>query len=352
MTASMRIRAAVLSAGAWSQSSHLPTLAGDARVELVALSSPNAAMAEKLATEFSVPRAFADWRDALEEKPDIVVVSSPPVAHEEQVVAALRAGAHVLVEKPFALDGAAAYRMRDTAREAGRTLLVGFGWPAAPIFALARALIEAGEVGPVEHLTMHLAVNTRALLFGGSDGGWGGALESGAATYTDARVSGGGSAAVSMSHQLGLIEWLTGEPIVAVSASTWPPGRAIDVHTSVNADFANGGSAAISSASTHPYLARPQWHMALYGGRGQIWLDSVSDQLRLVRANGEVVTFGNPEASGLYDAGAPTKALIACAFGAPPPTGLSADLAAHVVAVTDAIYASARDGRKHGIEAS
>jgi len=346
------IRAAVISAGAWSQSSHLPALAGHGGVEIVALSSPDAATAQRLAAEFAVPLAFTDWREVLAQKPDIVVVSSPPVAHEEQVTGALAAGAHVLVEKPFALSAGAAYRMRDAARRAERSLLVGFGWPAAPAFALARALIEAGEIGPVEHLTMHLAVNTRALLLGGNDGGWGGRLASGAATYTDRSVSGGGSAAVSMSHQLGLVEWLTGEPIVAVSASTFPPASEIDLHVSVNAEFAGGGSAAISSASTHPYLARPQWHLALYGGKGQIWLDSVADRLRLVRADGEVAEYGAPEASGEYDPGAPTKALVGCALGRPAPAGLTADLAAHVVAVTDAIYESARTGQKLRIEAS
>ena len=346
----MTIKAAVLSAGAWSQSSHLPTLAGHPEVELVALSSPNAATAQALARAFDVPRAFTDWREALALKPDIVVISSPPVAHEEQVIAALEAGAHVLVEKPFALDGASAARMRDTADRVGRSLLVGFGWPAAPIFALSRALIEAGEIGPLEHLTMHLAVNTRALLQGSTDGGWGGTAESNTSTYTDPRVSAGGSAAVSMSHQLGLIEWLVDEPIVAIDASTYPKGAPIDLHVSVNADFAGGGSAAISSASTHPYIARPQWHMALYGSNGQLWLDSPADYLRLVRRDGTVVEYRGAEASGVYDPGAPTKALIDRALGKPVPSGLTARLAAHVVAVTDAIYASAASAQKRRIE--
>lgn len=346
----MTIKAAVLSAGAWSQSSHLPALVGHPDVEVVALTSPNAATAQALATAFKVPRALTDWREALALKPDIVVVSSPPVAHEEQVIAALEAGAHVLVEKPFALDGASAARMRDTAERVGRSLLVGFGWPAAPIFALSKALIEAGEIGPLEHLTMHLAVNTRALLQGSTDGGWGGTAESNTSTYTDPRISAGGSAAVSMSHQLGLIEWLVDEPIIAVEASTYPKSAPIELHVSVNADFAGGGSAAISSASTHPYIARPQWHMALYGNKGQLWLDSPADYLRLVRRDGTVVEYRGAEASGVYDPGAPTKALINRALGKPVPPGLTARLAAHVVAVTDAIYASAASAQKRRIE--
>jgi len=344
------IKAVVLSAGAWSQTSHLPALTAHPDVEVLAVTAPDAAAVATIAERFGVTRALTDWRAALALAPDIAVVSSPPVAHEEQVIAALEAGAHVLVEKPFALDGASAARMRDAAERAGRGLLVGFGWPAAPIFAQSRRLIEAGEIGRIEHLTMHLAVNTRALLSGSTDGGWGGSAASQAATYTDPTVSAGGSAAVSMSHELGLIEWLTGEPIVAVNASTYPAGAPIDLHVSVNADFAGGGSAAISSASTHPYSERPHWHMALYGDKGQLWLDSPADYLRLVRADGSVIEYRGEAASGLYDPGAPTKALIARALGKPVPAGLSGALAARVVAVTDAIYESARTGQKLRIE--
>jgi hypothetical protein len=76
----------------------------------------------------------------------------------------------------------------------------------------------------------------------------------------------------------------------------------------------------------------------------------VGDYLRLVRANGEVVEYHAPEASGLYDAGAPTKALIAAALGAPAPAGLTGQLAAQVVAVTDAIYESAKSNLKLKID--
>jgi len=341
-----RLQAVVLSAGAWSRASHLPAMCADENVELVAVSSPDPGTAEEIADMFNIGRWETDWRKALTGGIDIAVVSSPPVAHEDMVVEVVRAGAHVLVEKPFALNVASAIRMRNEAMAADRHLLVGFGWPAAPVFARARAWIEAGEIGPVEHMNFHLAVNTRALLMGGSDGGWGGEATSDRKTYTDPHISAGGAVVVSMSHQLGLVEWLTGNQIAAVQASTFPAGAPIDLHATVNVEFSGGGSGAISCASTHPYLARPQWHMALYGGRGQIWLDSAADHLRLVRADGEVVTTDGPQASGLYDAGGPTRALIACAQGVDVPGGLDAKLATRVVAVTDAIYQSARTGAK------
>jgi predicted dehydrogenase len=270
-----RIKAAVLSAGAWSRTSHLPTLSRHPDVELVALSSPNEKTAASLGVEFGVPFATTDWRDALALHPEIVVVSSPPVAHEKQVVAALEIGAHVLVEKPFALDRTSAYRMHEAAERLQRTLLVGFGWPASPIFALSRALIEADEIGHIEHLTMHLAVNTRRLLLGGTDGGWGAQAQSAPTTYTDRRVSGGGCVAVSMSHQLGLIEWLIGEPIVTVNARIFPSGAEIDLHASVTVSFAGGGpgrSAALPRTHIWPDRNGPWRSMGVAANCGSIQL--------------------------------------------------------------------------------
>ncbi len=341
-----RVRAAVLSAGAWSRSSHLPALAADPRVELVAVSSPAAEQVGEIAAEFGVPRAETDWRAALAEtEPEIVVVSSPPVAHEEQVVAALEAGAHVLVEKPFALESGAARRMHEAAVRADRALLIGFGWSAAPAFVTARRLVEEGEIGELEHLMNHLAVNTRALLGGATDGGWGGTAASTPSTYTDRRVSGGGAAAVSMSHQLGLVSWITGERFDDVTAMLYPQRADIELHVVAAASFSScAGSAALSCASTHPYLARPQWHLAMYGSAGQLWVDSVRDEVRLVRADGTVVDLPPEQSSGVYDAGAPTKALIECAFGAPAPEGMASELGLHVVETTDALYRSAEVG--------
>lgn len=346
-----KITAAVISAGAWSRSSHLPALRADSRVKITMVTSQNADRARELAEEFAVPRWSSDWHDALEDAPSIAIVSSPPVAHEEQVIAALRAGSHVLVEKPFALDSASARRMHVAAQEARRNLLVGFGWVAAPTFELARSLVASGEIGDIELVDCHLDVNTRGLLSGGTDGGWGAADASEPRTYTDAATSGGGAVAVSMSHQLGLVHWITGQRFTSVDAHTFPSGADIDLHATTNFGLEHGGSASLSCASTHPYLARPQWLLRIYGSKAQLTIDSVSDTARMVDASGKVTDFTAEEASGLYDAGAPTKALIDCARGHDAPSGMSGALAVHVVEASDAIYQSARTGRRVALPA-
>lgn len=338
-----KIRAGVICAGAWSESAHLPVLSGRDDVDLVVVHRPDGSRARAAAERFGATHSETVWPAALAHQLDVVVVSSPPVAHLEQVRSALESGAHVLVEKPFALHAADAEEMARCAAHAGRSLLVGFGWCATPVFITARELIERGELGPIEHVVMHLAVNTRALLSGGTDGGWAGAAESDPATYTDPAVSGGGTAAVSMSHQLGLLMWLTGQEITEVSARTWPPAARMDLHDAVIAVLSGGGNAVLSCASTYPDSARPLWHVAIHGGRGQLRIDTATGELRLVRADGSRWEPAAEPGSGDYRPGAPTEALVDVAHGAQVPSGMSAAVAVGVARVTDAIYRSAEN---------
>lgn len=341
-----KIRAVVLSAGAWSHSTHIPALLRHANVEIVAISCLNKSKADDFAREFHIPVGVTDWRIALQQKPDIVIVSSPPIAHEQQVIGALESGAHVLVEKPFALNARSALRMHEASLRTKRSLLVGFGWPSSPIFKLTKQLITNEKVGKIEHLTMHLAVNIRQLLTGKTAQAIsGGAKLSAPETYTTSEVSGGGAVAVSMSHQLGLLEWLIGSQINSVSASIFPKGAETELHASVIADFTDGGSAALSCVSAHISTDRPQWTMSLYGDKGEIVLDSLADQLKYVSSIGTTETFNLPLASGIYESESPTNSLIDCAMGSSVPSSMNSSLAAHVVAVTDAIYESASTRR-------
>ncbi len=69
--------------------------------------------------------AFADSYDALIDRVDVVSIAAPTPTHAELAMAALRAGRHVLVEKPMAATPEEAEAMLDAARRARRALLVG-----------------------------------------------------------------------------------------------------------------------------------------------------------------------------------------------------------------------------------
>ncbi|MBL9081214.1 MAG: Gfo/Idh/MocA family oxidoreductase [Planctomycetales bacterium] len=91
---------------------------------------------------------YADWREMLKDpKVDTVDICLPPALHEEVAIAALAAGKHALVEKPIALETAAAERMAKKARAAGKLLMVGQVLPFFPEYAFAREAIAGGKYG-------------------------------------------------------------------------------------------------------------------------------------------------------------------------------------------------------------
>lgn len=93
--------------------------------------------------------------DALKliQRPDIelVDIASPGWAHKEQVIAAAKAGKNILCEKPIANNLAEAKEMARAVREAGVKSFVMFNYRRVPALALARDLIQSGEIGEIRH---------------------------------------------------------------------------------------------------------------------------------------------------------------------------------------------------------
>ena len=87
---------------------------------------------------------------------DAVAVATPPRAHHELTIAALRAGRHVLCEKPFAIDATQAAEMHDAAARSGRTAMVGHEFRHAPQRAYIKELLANGYIGRFQICTIEL----------------------------------------------------------------------------------------------------------------------------------------------------------------------------------------------------
>ena len=98
-------------------------------VELVAAADPSeksmAAFREVAGPDV---RSFADYRVMLKEmrEVDAVDICTPNGLHADNTIDSLRAGKHVMVEKPMAMNAAQAEQMLDVARAEGRQLIIGF----------------------------------------------------------------------------------------------------------------------------------------------------------------------------------------------------------------------------------
>jgi predicted dehydrogenase len=83
---------------------------------------------------------------------DAVVVAVPPRLHREVAAEAIRAGKHVLIEKPLATSSADARYLVDLAREAGVVLMVGHTFEFAAALLELRARIENGDLGDLQYI--------------------------------------------------------------------------------------------------------------------------------------------------------------------------------------------------------
>jgi len=120
------------------------------RCRLVAVASRSMEKAQAFASAHQIPAAYGSYESALGDPTvQAVYVSLPNTMHHEWTIKALRAGKHVLCEKPFATSVAQAREMFEVARQTGRVLIEAFMYRTHPqTHALAKAIHE-GVIGEV-----------------------------------------------------------------------------------------------------------------------------------------------------------------------------------------------------------
>ncbi|MFY0633461.1 MAG: Gfo/Idh/MocA family oxidoreductase [Vannielia sp.] len=106
--------------------------------------------ANAAARQFGFARATTNWRELVNDPAvDIVSITAPNALHKEMALAAIAAGKHVYCEKPLAPLASDAREMAQAAEAAGVKTQVGFNYLCNPMLQLARAMIEAGELGEI-----------------------------------------------------------------------------------------------------------------------------------------------------------------------------------------------------------
>ncbi|MBE3557627.1 MAG: Gfo/Idh/MocA family oxidoreductase [Ktedonobacteraceae bacterium] len=147
------LRVAVVGAAAGVFSSHRPGLELP-EVELVAVTDINSEAGQQRAREQGCA-FYADAHEMLEqEHPDIVVIMTPHPFHARIAIDSLRAGSHVLVEKPMAVQVAEADMMIETAAQHERLLGVVFQQRFRSEIRTARTLIQQGKLGDIQRVEL------------------------------------------------------------------------------------------------------------------------------------------------------------------------------------------------------
>ena len=146
-----RFSIGIVGAGWVAGARHAPSYLKDGRARVEAIYDRDLAKAERLAQRFSVARATNNLDELLHRAKDAVSICTPPQSHAELALRAMKAGRHVLVEKPMAMTSDEARAMAATSRATGLQLCVSHNFLFSRSMTRARQMIDAGKVGEILH---------------------------------------------------------------------------------------------------------------------------------------------------------------------------------------------------------
>lgn len=158
----------------------------------------NPALLESMRERYGVP-AFASLEEALQASaPDAAVVCTPAHVHLPITCTLLKAGLHVFIEKPLAIDQAMVAETRELAVRSGRYVAVAYVYHLMPWFAGARAFIQAGHLGRLLQICSVSGQHFPTFRPAYRD------------IYYARHETGGGAIQDALTHVANLVEWITG----------------------------------------------------------------------------------------------------------------------------------------------
>jgi predicted dehydrogenase len=222
----------------------IPAIQSESRSRLYGLVTRDPAKAVPFVVPFNV-RVWATLDDALSDPAvQAVYIATPVFLHAVQTIQSLRAGKHVLCEKPMAMNEAEARAMLDAATASGKTLGVAYYRRNYPKVQRAKQLLEAGAIGqPVlAELTCHDWFD------GKGDRSW----------LIDPAKAGGGPLYDIASHRIDVANFLFGKPLrVSAHLSNVVHHYAVEDNATVMIDY-EGGVRCIVDVRWHSRIKRDE----------------------------------------------------------------------------------------------
>jgi predicted dehydrogenase len=204
--------------------------------ELVAIAGRDEDAVAEAARRYGYSGYVTDWRALVaDERVGLFDNSGPNNLHAEPTIAAAEAGKHVICEKPLGRDAAESYETWQRVAASGVKHMCAFNYRFVPAVRLARQMIEAGELGEIQHFRGRYLQE------------WG--AREGEVWRFDKSLAGSGALGDLGAHVIDLARYLVGE-IAAVSAltATFRPGRDVDDAVESAVAFHNGAIGTIEAS--------------------------------------------------------------------------------------------------------
>jgi predicted dehydrogenase len=229
--------------------------------ELVAVANWREQSANALAERYAIPRATTNWNEIVEATDvDAAVVATPNALHAPQSVALLRAGKHVIVEKPMATSVTECDEMIGASRASGAFLMVAHCWRFRDEVRAMRERVASGELGEV--------VKTRGY---GAHATWGPE-----GWFVDPALAGGGALVDMGVHAIDTARFLLGDPTpnrVCAAIGTRYGTYQVDDDGVLLITWSNGTNSVVESGWWQPRVGGLEADTEVYGTKGyaRIW---------------------------------------------------------------------------------
>lgn len=268
----------------FAKAAYLPALRHVEGAEVVAIASGRLSNAQATATEFGVPHAYDDWEAMLDRhQVDLVCIATPTVLHAPQALKAIARGAHVLCEKPTAMDAAEAKAMLQAAEDAGRIHMIDHELRFNPNRVRVAEMIAQGDLGEIRHVNVANIGNSWATPASRPKGDWWSMAD-----------QGGGRLGANGSHQVDMLRWWLGEVAwVTGAAPTVIPARTDKATgaawTATADDLAWMSLEMASGAIAQVFMSGVAAHnignlTQVFGSKGTITLDNADEKLWFAKA--------------------------------------------------------------------
>ena len=238
--------------------------------ELVGAADEDTARGDHFARSLGV-RVWPAYEDLLAQRLDGVIVCAENARHRAAVEIAVRAGVHVLCEKPLATTLADAQAMLQACGKAGVQLMVAFPMRFSAPIVEARRVLDESRLGEISCcVATNQGQNPR------HHRAW----------FVDKRLAGGGAVIDHTAHLVDALRWFLRSEVAEVYAQTTgllPGGGSGDVETGglILLTFVNGVFATIDCSWSRP-ASYPTWgglSMAFIGRRGVLDVDAFRQRL-------------------------------------------------------------------------
>jgi predicted dehydrogenase len=257
----------------------------DDRYELVAgalSAEPEKARRSGAALGLAAERVYADFEEMArreaqrDDRIEAVAIVTPNHLHVPIAAAFLKAGIHVICDKPLSTTLADARRLRTQVEKSGRIFALTHNYTGTPMVRQARQMVAAGQLGDLRAVQVEYVQDwlTEALeRTGHKQADW----------RTDpARSGAGGCIGDIGTHAFQLANFITGMAVESVSAelTTFVPGRRLDDHVQVMLRYANGARGLLWASQVAPGN-RNNLRIRVFGSRGGLeWHQEQPEELR------------------------------------------------------------------------